>query len=303
MRPLPAAVLVVLAAACTTTQIPQAVPGTITVVATTTQMQDLVHNVGGNHVRTTGILRPNVDPHDYEPTPSTAIALADASLVVESGAGVDGWADDLVSESDPDTPVFVASQGLPLRAGDGSSADPHWWHDPTLFERAATALGDRLARIDPRHAAAYRANAARYVAAIARMDRANRALIATVPAGQRLLVTNHDAFGYFAAHYGLTVVGSVVPALSTAAQPSARDVADLVGRIRRLHVRAVFTESSLNPSLERQVADEAGVRVETDLYGDTLGVAGSPGATYIGMERWNMRAIVAGLLGEPPPAA
>ena len=294
-----------LAGACTTTHIPQGVPGRMTVVATTTQMQDLVRNVGGRHVHTVGILRPNVDPHDYEPTPSTAIALAGARLVVESGVGVDAWADDLIAAANPGTPVFVASDGLPVRTGDGGEprGDPHWWHDPTLFERAATTLGARLARLDPANAAAYRANAARYVDEIRAMDRANMRLIATVPRDQRKLVTNHDAFGYFAAHYGITVVGSVLPSLSTAAQPSAREVADLVGKIRAQHVRAIFTESSPNPALERQIAAEAGVRVEADLYGDTLGPAGSPGATYLGMERWNMRAIVAGLLGRPPPTA
>jgi zinc/manganese transport system substrate-binding protein/manganese/iron transport system substrate-binding protein len=133
------------------------------------------------------------------------------------------------------------------------------------------------------------------------MDAANRQLIATVPPAERKLVTNHDAFGYLAARYGIRVVGSVFPALSSAAQPSARDVASLIERIKAEHVRAVFTESSLDPTLERQIAAEAGVRVYADLYGDTLGPAGSPGATYLGMERWNVRAMVAGFLGQPPP--
>jgi ABC-type Zn uptake system ZnuABC Zn-binding protein ZnuA len=135
------------------------------------------------------------------------------------------------------------------------------------------------------------------------MDAANRRLIATVPPAERKLVTNHDAFGYFAAHYGITVVGSVIPSLSTSAQPSAKDVAALIRRIRAQHVRAIFTESSINPSLERQIAADAGVRVYANLYGDTLGPSGSPGATYIRMERWNMRAMVAGFLGTPPPTA
>jgi manganese/iron transport system substrate-binding protein len=98
-------------------------------------------------------------------------------------------------------------------------------------------------------------------------------------------------------------VGSVIPALSTAAQPSAQDVADLIDRIRAEHVRAIFTESSLDPALEREIGSEAGVRVYADLYGDTLGPQGSPGATYLGMERWNVRAMVAGFLGRPPPKA
>jgi zinc/manganese transport system substrate-binding protein len=139
------------------------------------------------------------------------------------------------------------------------------------------------------------------VARIEAMDAANKRLIATVPRGERKLVTNHDAFGYFAAHYGITVVGSVLPSLSTVAQPSAKDVADLIGTIRAEHVRAIFTESSLSPALEQQIASEAGVEVYANLYGDTLGPPGSPAATYIGMERWNMRAMVAGFLGTSPP--
>jgi ABC-type Zn uptake system ZnuABC Zn-binding protein ZnuA len=297
--------LVALVGACTTANSAAAPPGEIIVVATTTQMQDLVRNVGGRRVHVVGILRPNVDPHDFEPTPSTAVALSGAKLVVESGVGLDAWADELVASAAGGTPVFVASAGLPIRPGDSAepAGDPHWWHDPTLFERAATALGRRLGQVDPSHRLAYTRNAAGYVARIREMDVANRRLIATVPAADRKLVTNHDAFGYFAAHYGIAVVGSVIPSLSTSAEPSARSLAALIGRIRAQHVSAIFTESSLNPGLERQIAGEAGVRVYANLYGDTLGPAGSPGATYIGMERWNMRAMVAGFLGRPAPNA
>ena len=290
------AVVLVLVSACTQTASATAPPGTITVVATTTQMQDLVRNVGGARVHVVGILRPNVDPHDFEPTPSTVVALADAKLVVESGVGLDAWADQLVANAGTSAPVFDASAGLPLRAG-----DPHWWGDPTLVERAVVALGRRLGQVDPGHHAAYARNAARYAGQLAVMDTANRRLVATVPAADRKLVTNHDAFNYLAAHYGIRVVGAVIPALSTAAQPSAQDVAGLIDRIRAEHVRAIFTESSLDPTLERQIASEAGVRVYADLYGDTLGPPGSPGATYLGMERWNVRAMVAGFLGQPPP--
>ena len=289
------------AAGCGTTTIgSSAGPGQITVVATTTQMQDLVRNVGGSHAHVVGVLEPNVDPHDFSPTPQDAVVLAGADLVVESGVGVDAWAQELISDAGVDAPTFVAAAGLPLREGDSAEpdGDPHWWHDPTLFERAATALAARLAEVDPDHSAAYRANAAGYVGELRRMDARNRQLIACVPAAERKLVTNHDAFGYFAAHYGLTVVGSVIPSLSTAAQPSAQELAALIQRIRRQHVRAIFTESSINPQLEQQIGREAGVRVYANLYGDTLGPPGSPGATYIGAERWNVKALAAGFLGE-----
>ena len=139
----------------------EAPPGTITVVATTTQMQDLVRNVGGARVHVVGILRPNVDPHDFEPTPSAVVALAGAKLVVESGVGLDAWADQLIDGAGTSAPVFDASAGLPLRPD-----DPHWWGDPTLVERAAVALGRRLGQVDPGHRADYRRNAARYVSRV-----------------------------------------------------------------------------------------------------------------------------------------
>jgi zinc/manganese transport system substrate-binding protein len=298
-----ALVLLAALAGCTRTRIEAAPPGQITVVATTTQMQDLVRNVGGRRVHVVGILQPNVDPHDFEPTPSAAVALAGARLVVESGAGADAWADRLVAAAAPGTPVFVAATGLPIRPGDAADpqGDPHWWFDPTLYERAATELARRLAAADPGHARGYRANAARYVAVLRRMDAANRRLIARVPPAQRTLVTTHDAFGYLAAHYGIRLVGAVIPSQSTAAAPSANAVADLIRRIRAEHVRTVFTESSLNPALAEQIAAETGARVTADLYGDSLGPPGSPGATYLRMERWDVRALVAGFLGAPPP--
>ena len=298
MRAVAVALLLLAASACTQTALAKPPPGTIAVVATTTQMQDLVRNVGGRRVHVVGILRPNVDPHDFEPTPASVAALSHAKLVVESGAGLDAWADQLIDAAGRGAPVFDAAAGLPLR-GD----DPHWWGDPALVERVTVALTRRLGEVDPGHSAAYARNGARYVRQLARMDAANRRLVATVPSADRKLVTNHDAFAYLAAHYGIRVVGSVFPALSSAAQPSASDVADLIERIRSEHVRAVFTESSLDPAIERQIASEAGVRVYADLYGDSLGPAGSPGATYLNMERWNVRAMVAGFLGQPPPTA
>jgi ABC-type Zn uptake system ZnuABC Zn-binding protein ZnuA len=278
--------------------------GSLHVVVTTTQLQDLVRNVGGGRVQVTGILKANVDPHEYEPRPSDALSLTKASLVVESGVGLDSWMGSLIDQAGTGTRVWVASRGLTLRRGDADepAGDPHWWHDPDDFARAATALAQVLGQVDPAGKAAYAANARRYVARIHAMDAANRRLLRQLPVHQRRLVTNHDAFAYLAAHYHITVVGSVLDSLSTAAQPSARDLATLVKRIRAQHVRAIFTESSVNPKLEQQIAREAGVQVYANLYGDTLGPPGSKGDTYLHMERWNVTVIVDGLLGRPIPA-
>jgi ABC-type Zn uptake system ZnuABC Zn-binding protein ZnuA len=277
--------------------------GTLDVVATTTQLQDLVRNVGGSRVSVTGILKPNVDPHEYEPKPSDAIALSGAKLIVESGVGLDKWMGKLIQEAGGNAPVFVASNGLAIRPGDSAEpqGDPHWWHDPTNFEKAATALAASLGKVDAAGRSTYLRNADRYVATLKAMDAANKRALRAVPVAQRKLVTNHDAFAYFAAHYDITVLGSVLNSLSTSAQPSAQDIAALVKKIRSAHVKAIFTESSINPKLEQQIASEAGVKVYANLYGDTLGPAGSKGATYVQMERWNVTAIVAGLLGRPIP--
>jgi zinc/manganese transport system substrate-binding protein len=277
--------------------------GALDVVVTTTQLQDLVRNVGGSRVSVTGILKPNVDPHEYEPKPSDAVALSGAKLIVESGVGLDKWMGKLIDEAGGNAPVFVASKGLSIRPGDAAEpeGDPHWWHDPTNFEQAATALAASLGKVDAAGRSTYRRNAERYVATLESMDAANKRALRAVPVAQRKLVTNHDAFAYFAAHYDITVLGSVLDSLSTSAQPSAQDIAALVRKIRRAHVKAIFTESSINPKLEQQIASEAGVKVYANLYGDTLGPAGSKGATYVQMERWNVRAIVAGLLGRPIP--
>lgn len=300
-------VCLALLAAASTVDFAEASPtrgaGTLHVVATTTQLQDLVRNVGGNRVSVTGILKPNVDPHEYEPRPSDAVALNDAGLIVESGVGLDAWMAKLIQEAGGHAPVFVASNGLKIRPGDAAEpqGDPHWWHDPTNFERAAGALATSLGKADPAGRPTYRRNAERYIATLKAMDAANKKTLRAVPLAERKLVTNHDAFGYFAAHYDITVLGSVLDSLSTSAQPSAQDIAGLVKKIRAAHVKAIFTESSINPKLEQQIASEAGVKVYANLYGDTLGPAGSKGATYVQMERWNVTAIVAGLLGRPVP--
>jgi ABC-type Zn uptake system ZnuABC Zn-binding protein ZnuA len=210
----------------------------------------------------------------------------------------------LIDEAGAGAPVFVASSGLKIRPGDSAEphGDPHWWHDPTNFEQAATALAASLGRVDSAGRSTYVRNARRYVATLQAMDAANVRALRAVPPARRKLVTNHDAFGYFAAHYGITVVGSVLSSLSSAAQPSAQDIAGLVKKIRGAHVKAIFTESSISPKLEQQIASEAGVKVYANLYGDTLGPAGSKGATYVQMERWNVKAVVAGLLGRPIPS-
>jgi ABC-type Zn uptake system ZnuABC Zn-binding protein ZnuA len=176
-------------------------------------------------------------------------------------------------------------------------SDPHWWQDPRNAEIAVRRIRDALTAADPAGRAVYAANARHYVARLRRLDGAIAACMAAIPAQRRKLVTDHDALGYYADRYGIDVVGTVVPALSTQAQASAGAVARLVRTIRAAHVGAIFSESSVNPKLARAIARDAGARLGAPLYADTLGPPGSPGATLVGSLRANTLALAAGFTG------
>jgi ABC-type Zn uptake system ZnuABC Zn-binding protein ZnuA len=291
------ALLVVLAAAaiagCGSTSRAGSRP---TVVATTTQAADLVRNVGGDAVAVEQILSPNADPHEYEVRPHDVRALAGADVVVRSGGDVDAWLGDAIAASGTRAPVLTLLGAVPpLRHG--AELDPHWWQDPRNAERAVAAIRDALVRADPPHAAAYRAAARSYGARIAALDAAVGRCMARVPAARRRLVTTHDALGYYARRYGISVIGTVIPSLSTAGQASAGQIAALVGTIKRAGVSAVFAESSVNPKVEAAIAAEAGARVGHALWADTLGPPGSGGATYLQSIAANTRALVDGFTG------
>jgi ABC-type Zn uptake system ZnuABC Zn-binding protein ZnuA len=172
--------------------------------------------------------------------------------------------------------------------------DPHWWQDPARVEKGVSAIRDALVRADPGGAATYRAGASRYLARLRTLDASVRTCLERVPANQRLLVTSHDALGYYARRYGIRVVGAVIPALTTAAQPSAGDVAKLVSTIERTGVRTIFAESSVNPKVEQAIARQTGARVGPPLWADSLGPKGSSGATYLGSIAANTRALAEG---------
>ena len=264
--------------------------GAVTVVATTTQLGDFVRAVGGERVDVVQVLQPNSDPHEYEPRPDDVTALLHAPLVFESGDGLDAWMGKVVAAAGGDPRVITLADANVTRL----PQDPHWWHDPRNVEAAIPVIRAALARANPPAAAVYARNARSYVRRVKRLDAGIAACMRRVPTAQRRLVTDHDAFGYFARRYGIDVVGTVIPSQTTQAQPSAGDLAQLVRTIRREHVHAIFPESSVNAKLARAIADETGASADETLYGDTLGPAGSDGATYLGMERHNADAMVRG---------
>ncbi len=261
-------------------------------VATTTQVADLVRNVAGQRASVDSILRPNSDPHDYEPRPSDAAAVAKADVVFRSGGDLDGWLDDVLDSAGGDAERVTLIDSV-RRSGD----DPHWWQDPRDAILAVRAIRDALIEADPKGRAGYERRAAAYTARLRALDAEVARCLGRVPAAQRKLVTTHDALGYFARRYGIEVIGAVIPSLSTQAQPSAKDVNALVDQIEREHVNAVFPEAALPRKLEEAISREAGAEVGGELWADTLGPAGSSGATYVDSIRANARTLAAGMSG------
>jgi zinc/manganese transport system substrate-binding protein/manganese/iron transport system substrate-binding protein len=288
--------------------------GGLRVVATTTQVADLARNVAGDRASVTGILTPNADPHDYEPRPGDAKALADADVVLRSGADVDDWLGDLLKSAGSGAETVTLIDHVQAREGGGHAheedeehageehaeddLDPHWWQDPRNAELAVKAIRDALAKADPDGAATYDANATAYLGRLRALDTAIARCMDEIPADRRKLVTNHDALGYFAERYGIEVVGAVIPALSTAARASAGETRDLIATIRREHVTTIFPESSVNPKLEKAIAAEADAKVGPALWADTLGPKGSDGATYLQSLRSNALAMAEGFSGD-----
>lgn len=289
------------------------------VVASTTHAADLARNVAGDRAEVTGILPPNADPHDYEPRPSDAEAVADADLVIQSGGDLDLWLDEVVSSSGTVAAVTTLIDSVEEIAGEppaedeqraaeeedeeeegedhADEVDPHWWQSPRNAVAAVEEIRDRLIEVDPHGRDDYNANADDYIADLERLDRAIAACMRDIPADRRKLVTSHDSLGYFADRYDVEIVGAAIPALTTQAQPSAGETAELVDLIREQGVKAVFGEAGVNTDLERAIADETGAVVGGELWADTLGPEDSGAETYVEATTANAEAIAKGLSG------
>ncbi len=265
------------------------------VVATTTQVADLARSVAGERARVVGIVSPNADPHEYEPRPSDAAALADSELILVSGGDLDAWADDLIESSGSDAPVLTLIDGVVTIPGPGGDPDPHWWHDPRNAVLAVGLIAERLAAVDPGGERAYRTSTRRYVRRIERLDSVIARCMDRIPVARRKLVSGHDSLAYLADRYGIAVAGSALPALTTQAQASAGAVAQLADLIKAERVPVVFAESGLSHDLIGAIADQAGVGLGGELHADSLGPSESDVGTYLGAMAANARALVAGL--------
>ena len=288
--------LALVLAACAATNAPGEETG-LSVVATTTQVGSIIEEIGGDDVALTILLQPGVEAHDFEITPATGAAIEEADLILKSGAGLELWLDEAIATIGGADRVRDLSEGIELRTPDGE-IDPHYWLTAPNAIRMVENARDALAEAAPEAAEAIAERAAALIGRLEEADAAIRALIDEIPADRRLIVTDHDALGYFIDHYGLTFGGSVFPSLDVTAEPSARDIEELVATIREHHIPAIFTESAVNPALAEAVAAETDAQLVDDpLYTDSLGPPGSGAETLDGMLLYDARVIHDALVG------
>jgi len=284
------------------------------VLAAESFLADITQHVAGDRLTVDVLIPAGIDPHGFEPTPADVRKVADSDLLIINGAGLEAFLERLLENAGGERVVVEASAGLTSREPHAAEAvdeaaddhadeadhahgenDPHFWLDPVLAIKYVENIRDGLNAADPAGAATYNANAEQYIAELKALDTWIVEQVQAIPPERRLLVTNHESFGYFADRYDFTVLGAVVPSVSSAASPSAEQLARLVDRVKAAGARAVFIETGANPQLSEQLARDAGVTVVSELLTHSVTAADGPAPDYIAMMRYNVQAIVAAL--------
>ncbi len=285
----------------------QAAP--VKVASLSTVLSDIAKNVGGERVEVLEIVKPGIDPHIYEPTPGDVRAIAGAQIVLASGLGFEGYLDKLRSSVGTKPRFVVAGDVIKpilideddhdhhdhdhghVHTADGKVPDPHWWHSIKNVETVTRQIRDALIAVDPDGRATYESNAAAFDKKLEALSKWTRVELAKLPKQKRVLVTSHDALGYFARDYGFEVLP--VQGISTTDQPSSQKVRKLIESIKDEGVKAIFAENIENPKVLQQITKETGAKLGGVLYADGLGTGDA--GTYEGMMRHNVTTIVSAL--------
>lgn len=269
-------------------------PGTLRVLATTTIVGDVVSQIGGGEIALSVLLPVNADPHGFEPTPEEIAAISDADVIFINGAGLELGLEPFLEGAE--RPVVSLSDPLPLRRleAEGEWFDPHVWFDPRNVMTWSAVIARTLGELDPENRSVYEERSAEYRAKLEELDSWIAEEVKKIPEERRKLVTDHAAFGYFAARYGFEQVGTVFPGFSTLSDPSARQLAELEDRIRSLSIPAIFVGTTVNPALAERVAADTGTKV-ISLYTGSLSGPDGPAGSYIDLMRYDVEAIVNGL--------
>ncbi|MBB5392033.1 MULTISPECIES: metal ABC transporter solute-binding protein, Zn/Mn family [unclassified Herbaspirillum] len=295
---------VLLAALALTASLPASAAERIPVVASFSILGDIVANVGGDRIAVTTLVGPDEDAHVFQPAPDDIKAVSRARLVVVNGLGFEGWIERLAQSANYRGAIVTASAGISARerAGDDDhdehghhdhdahshhgKDDPHAWQDPQNVIVYTRNIAAALARLDPAGADIYRKNGEAYVGKLQELDRWAIQQFAQIPDAKRRVITSHDAFEYFGAHYKVRFLAA--QGVSTDSEPSAKEVAALIRQIRTQKIKALFFENMSNPKLLQQIAREAGVTPGGKLYADALSRPGGPAPDYLALMRYNI---------------
>lgn len=294
--------LAVLVSACHTVTAKAVTPtdAPLPVVATFSILADITRQIGGDRVNVRALVGSNGDAHVFQPSPLDGKILAEAKLIVTNGLGFEGWLERLAKSSKASGPVVVASKGIVPRKmakeahghdhdHDASGADPHAWHSVSNVKIYVANIRDGLIAADPAGAETYRVQASAYLAQLDALEAEIKATIASIPPERRKVITTHDAFGYFAAAYGVAFIAP--QGVSTESEASAKDVARIIRQIRSDKVPAVFLENVSDPRLAKRIAEETGAKLGGALYSDALTDEKGDGSTYIGLMRHNIKEL------------
>jgi zinc/manganese transport system substrate-binding protein len=281
-----------LCVALVSSMVPARAQDRLNVVASFSILGDLARNVGGDRVNVTTLVGPGGDVHVYTPAPADARKIAHARLLVINGLGLEGWLPRLLQASGSTAPIITATKGIaPLKLG--SDADPHAWQSVANAAIYVANMRDALVAADPAGGEIFRANAQSYLAKLDGLDREVRDAVAQIPAPRRKVISTHDAFGYFAAAYGIEFIAPL--GVSTESEASARDIAGIITQIRAAKIPAVFLENISDPRLIRRISAETGARVGGTLYSDSLTDEKGEAPTYIDMVRHNIKVLTSAL--------
>jgi ABC-type Zn uptake system ZnuABC Zn-binding protein ZnuA len=283
----------------------------IKVIAVESFLADIVQNIAGERMVVDTLMPKGLDPHSFEPTPRDVARISDSDILFVNGAGFEAWLEGVI-ENLPETLVVVeASAGLQSRTveeedhadegkleeEDDHEIDPHFWLDPTLVITYAENIRDGLIAIDPEGKEIYSSNTEEYIQQLKDLDVYIQEKIAVIPMERRLIVTNHESFGYFADRYGFEIVGTIIHSVSSGAAPSAQQMAELVDQMRASGAIAIFMETGTNPQLAEQLAKETNIKIVYDLYTHSVSDSDGQASTYIDLMKYNVEQMI-NALGE-----
>jgi manganese transport system substrate-binding protein len=275
---------------------PKSNDNTLRVLASTTVLADITQNIAGDRARVESLLPIGADPHSYQAAPADVAKISDSDLLILNGLEYENFIMPLLENVGAKKMTVEATSGLSPRkdAGNEQGVDPHMWLDPNLVVTYVENIRDGLIKVDPEGTETYKSNADAYIAQLKDLNMWIEGQVNTIPAERRLLVTNHEAIGYFAERYGFEVAGSVIPSFSSNAAPSAQEIARLIDVIKKINAPAIFLDTADNNTLAQQIAGETSVKVVDDLHLESLS-EGAPAATYIEMMKYNVSKIVEAL--------